>query len=122
MFVVLSIEDPTPARRNRRVLASDIVGVSAVIALMVLLARGSISTGSLNRVVDPTLFAVPVLAAIVLAAVVIRVVPMVVRRRRCCQPAPVAGHEADAGGGHRPAAAIDRHGLAHCGDRDVRVS
>ncbi|HZX55857.1 MAG TPA: hypothetical protein VFE86_14320, partial [Ilumatobacteraceae bacterium] len=78
MFVVLSIEDPTTARRNRRVLPSDIIGVSAVIALMVLLARGSISTSSLNRVVDPTLFAVPVLAAIVLAAVVIRLVPMVV--------------------------------------------
>src|SRR4051794_21402318 len=78
MFVVLSIEDPTTARRNRRVLPSDIIGVSAVIALMVLLARGSISTSSLNRVVDPTLFAVPVLAAIVLVAVVIRLVPMVV--------------------------------------------
>jgi hypothetical protein len=52
----------------------------------VLLARGSISTSSLNRVVDPTLFAVPVLAAIVLAAVVIRVVPLVVRAAANASP------------------------------------
>ncbi|HEY4609860.1 MAG TPA: hypothetical protein VIH06_11665, partial [Ilumatobacteraceae bacterium] len=86
MFVVLSIEDATPAKRNRRVLPSDIVGVSAVVALMVLLARGSISTSSLNRVVDPTLFAVPVLAAIVLAAVVIRLVPMIVGAAAAASP------------------------------------
>jgi len=86
MFIVLNIDDTPSARRRTRVLASDVVGVAALVALGVLLARGSISTSSLNRVVDPTLFAVPVLAAVVLAAVVIRVVPFVVRAAANASP------------------------------------
>jgi hypothetical protein len=86
MFIVLNIDDAPLSRRRTRVLASDVVGVAALVALGVLLARGSISTSSLNRVVDPTLFAVPVLAAIVLAAVVIRVVPLVVRAAANASP------------------------------------
>src|SRR5262249_16747728 len=78
MFVVLNIEDAPPTRRKTGILASDVVGGGSPVAPGVLLARGSISTNSLNRVVDPTLFAVPVLAAIVLAAVVVRVVPLAV--------------------------------------------
>ena len=86
MFVVLNIQDAPPTKRRTRVLASDVVGVAALVALAVLLGRGSISTSSLNRVVDPTLFAVPVLAAIVLAAVVVRVVPLAIGTAAAASP------------------------------------
>lgn len=79
IFVVLSIDDAPLARRNRRPMASDVAGVSALVVLLVMTARGSISTTSLNRVVDPSLVAVPVLAAIALAALVVRLVPITLR-------------------------------------------
>ena len=79
IFAVLSINDPKQAPRTRRVLASDVAGVSALVVLGVLIGRGSVSTGTLNQKVDPVLVAVPVLAAIALAAAVIRLVPLTLR-------------------------------------------
>ncbi|HSB86316.1 MAG TPA: hypothetical protein VLD86_08410, partial [Ilumatobacteraceae bacterium] len=78
IVAVLSVGDRRLAGR-RRVLPSDIAGVAALAVLLVLVGRGSISTSSLARRVDPTLVAVPVLAAIAVAAVVVRVVPLVLR-------------------------------------------
>ena len=86
IFAVLGISDVQPAARRRRVLASDVAGVAAVVVLLVMIGRGSVSTGSLNRAVDPVLVAVPVLAAIVLAAVVVRVVPLVLRATSTASP------------------------------------
>ena len=86
MFVVLSVEDVPAVRGRRRLVASDVAGVSALVVLLVLIARGSISTGSLDRDVDPALVAVPVLAAVALAAVVIRVVPMAMRAASAATP------------------------------------
>ncbi len=54
--------------------------------LFVLIGRGSISTGSLNRVIDPALVAVPILAAIALASVVVRVVPLTLRVASTASP------------------------------------
>ena len=79
MFAVLTIGEPKQAPRGRRVLASDVAGLSALVVLGVLIGRGSVSTGALNQKVDPVLVAVPVLAAIALAAVVIRLVPLTLR-------------------------------------------
>ncbi len=86
IFLVLSLEDVLPVQRRRRPVASDVAGVAALLVLLVLIARGSISTGSLDRSVDPALIAVPVLAAIALAAVVIRVVPMAMRVASAASP------------------------------------
>jgi hypothetical protein len=83
---VLGVGDVQPAARRRRALGSDVAGVSAIVVLFVLIERGSISTGSLNRTVDPALVAMPVLAAIVLAAVVVRIVPMVLRATSSASP------------------------------------
>ena len=86
IFAVLGIAETRPAARHRRVLPSDIAGAAGLAVLGVLIARGSISTGSLDRSVDPTLVAVPVLAALVLAAVVVRVVPLVLRATSTASP------------------------------------
>lgn len=86
IFGVLSINDVLPARRGRRLLASDVAGASALVVLLVLIGRGSVSTGSLNREVDPALVAVPVLAAIALASVVVRLVPLVLRTSSTATP------------------------------------
>lgn len=86
IFAVLSIADSRPAARRRRLLPSDVAGASGIVVLLVLIARGSISTGSLDQRVDPALVAVPVLAAIVLAAVVVRVVPFVLRATSTASP------------------------------------
>ncbi len=86
IFVVLSVEDVLAVHRRRRPVASDVAGLSALVVLLVLIGRGSISTGSLDRDVDPALVAVPVLAAIALAAVVIRVVPMAMRVASAASP------------------------------------
>jgi hypothetical protein len=86
IYLVLSVEDVLPVHRRGRPVASDVAGVSALIVLLVLIARGSISTGSLASDVDPALVAVPVLAAIALAAVVIRVVPMAMRAASAASP------------------------------------
>lgn len=83
MFFILSIGDSPPTHRSRRPLATDVAtdvaGVSAVVVLLVLIGRGTVSAGALNRDVDPALVAVPVLAATALAAVVIRLVPLALR-------------------------------------------
>jgi hypothetical protein len=86
ILLALSVNDVLPVHRNRRPVASDVVGVSALIVLVVLIGRGSISTGSLNRVIDPTLVAVPVLAAIALSSVVVRIVPLVLRAASAASP------------------------------------
>ena len=86
IFAVLSINDVQVAIRSRRVLASDIAGIAALVVLLVLVGRGSVSTSSLDRVVDPSLVAVPVLAAIALAALVVRVVPLVLRATSNASP------------------------------------
>jgi hypothetical protein len=86
IFVVLSVEDVVATNRRRRPTGSDVAGVGALAVLLVLVARGSISTGSLDRDVDPALVAVPVLAAIALAAVVVRVVPMAMRAASAASP------------------------------------
>ena len=86
IFVVLSVDDAPLARRNRRPMASDVAGISALAVLVVMTARGSISTASLNRVVDPSLVAVPVLAAIALASLVVRVVPITLRAASNASP------------------------------------
>ena len=87
MFAVLGINEAhLAARSNRRVLASDVTGAAAVGVLLVLVGRGSVTTSSLDRVVDPSLVAVPVLAAIALAAVVIRLVPVVLRATSNASP------------------------------------
>lgn len=78
IVAVLGVRDIHVAVR-RRLLASDVAGLAALAVLLVLIERGSISTGSLSTQVDPTLVAVPVLAAIAVAAVVIRVVPAALR-------------------------------------------
>ena len=86
ILIALSLNDVLPLHRNRRPVASDVGGVAALAVLVVLIRRGSISTGSLNRVVDPTLVAVPILAAIALAAVVVRVVPLTLRAASIASP------------------------------------
>ena len=86
ILVALSLNDVLPMHRNRRPVASDVAGLAALAVLVVLIRRGSISTGSLNSVVDPTLVAVPVLAAIALAAVVVRVVPITLRAASTASP------------------------------------
>ena len=86
IFTVLSITDVHVAIRRRRVVASDIVGVAALVVLLVVVGRGSVSTSSLDRVVDPSLVAVPVLAAIALAALVVRLVPLVLRATSNASP------------------------------------
>ena len=86
ILIALSLNDVLPQQRNRRPVASDVAGVAALAVLLVLIRRGSISTGSLNRVVDPTLVAVPILAAIALAAVVVRVVPIALRVASTASP------------------------------------
>ena len=86
IFAVLSINDVRLAVRNRRVLASDVAGLAAVVVLLVLVGRGAVSTSSLDRVVDPSLVAMPVLAAIALAALVIRLVPIVLRAMSKASP------------------------------------
>jgi len=86
ILIALSLNDVLPLHRNRRPVASDVAGVAALAVLVVLIRRGSISTGSLNRVVDPTLVAVPILAAIALAAVVVRVVPLTLRAASTASP------------------------------------
>ncbi len=86
IYAVLGVSDVEPAARRRRMLGSDIAGVAAVVVLLVMIRRGSISTGSLNSSVDPVLVAVPVLAAIVLASVVVRVVPVVLRATSTASP------------------------------------
>ena len=121
ILIALSLNDVLPLHRNRRPVASDVAGVAALGVLVVLIRRGSISTGSLNRVVDPTLVAVPILAAIALAAVVVRVVPLTLRAAFHRQPVALAAHEADVGRSHRPTAPGDRHGLVDSGHRDVRA-
>ena len=83
---VLSIGDVHVAIRRRRVVASDIVGVAALAVLLVVVGRGSVSTSSLDRVVDPSLVAVPVLAAVALAALVARLVPLVLRATANASP------------------------------------
>ncbi|MEY2445862.1 MAG: hypothetical protein QOE00_2442, partial [Ilumatobacteraceae bacterium] len=86
IFLVLGIADAPVTARTRRVLASDVAGVAALIVLLVLVGRGSISTSSLDRVVDPSLVALPVLAAIALAALVIRLVPVLLRASSNASP------------------------------------
>jgi hypothetical protein len=86
IFVALGLNEVTPLLRRRRPAASDVVGLSALAVLFVLIERGSISTGSLNRVIDPVLIAVPVLAAVVLACVVIRLVPTTMRAASAASP------------------------------------
>ncbi|MGZ4674474.1 MAG: hypothetical protein ACXV8K_17570, partial [Ilumatobacteraceae bacterium] len=86
IFAVLSINDGSHSVRGRRLLASDVAGVAAFLVLLVLVGRGSVSTSSLNRVVDPSLVAVPVLSAVALAAVVVRVVPLVLRATSNASP------------------------------------
>jgi hypothetical protein len=86
IFAVLGVRDVQPAARRRRLLGSDVAGIAAFVVLLVMVARGSVSTGSLNRAVDPVLVAVPVLAAIVLAAVVVRIVPLVLRATSIASP------------------------------------
>ena len=54
ILIALSLNDVLPLHRNRRPVASDVAGIAALAVLVVLIRRGSISTGSLNRVVDPT--------------------------------------------------------------------
>ncbi|MEP7113350.1 MAG: hypothetical protein ABI862_08800 [Ilumatobacteraceae bacterium] len=86
IFVVLSIDEVQRVRRNRRPRVSDVAGLAAVVVLLVLVGRGSVSTGSLNREIDPVLVAVPILAAIALTAVVVRVVPMVLQAASNASP------------------------------------
>jgi hypothetical protein len=86
IFGMLSINDSAPVRRGRRPLASDVAGAAALIVLAVLIARGSVSSGSLNQKVDPALVAVPVLAAIVLSAIVMRLVPVGLRAASTSSP------------------------------------
>ncbi len=86
IFVVLSFDDAPLGRRNRRPMASDIAGLSALAVLLVMTARGSISAASLNRDVDPSLVAVPVLAAIALASLVVRLVPITLRAASNASP------------------------------------
>ena len=86
ILIALSLNDLLPTHRNRRPVGSDVAGVAALAVLLVLIRRGSISTSSLNRVVDPTLVAVPILAAIALAAVVVRVVPITLRAASTASP------------------------------------
>ena len=89
--------------------------------LLVLVGRGAVSTSSLDRVVDPSLVAMPVLAAIALAALVIR---LVADRTACWfegEPATMAVDQADTGRGYGPATSVDRHCFADCRDRDVLV-
>ncbi len=86
MFFILSIGDAPSTHRSRRPSASDVAGLSAVVVLVVLIGRGSVSAGSLNRDVDPALVAVPILAAIALAAVVIRLVPLALRSASAAIP------------------------------------
>ena len=85
IFVALGLNEMQPVRR-RRPAASDVVGLSALGVLFVLIKRGSVSTGSLNRVIDPVLVAVPVLSAIVLACVVIRLLPATLRAASAVSP------------------------------------
>ncbi len=86
IFAVLGLSDLQPSGRRRRLLGSDVAGIAAFVVLLVMIARGSVSAGSLNRAVDPVLVAVPVLAAIVLASVVVRVVPLVLRAISTASP------------------------------------
>jgi hypothetical protein len=86
IFMALGLQDQAPVHRRRRVVASDVVGLSALVVLLVLIERGSVSTGSLNRVIDPALVAVPVLSAIALASVVIRLVPTTLRVASTASP------------------------------------
>ncbi|HEX2784467.1 MAG TPA: hypothetical protein VHN36_12855, partial [Ilumatobacteraceae bacterium] len=86
IFAVLSVNDVRLNVRSRRVLPSDVAGVAAVVVLLVLVGRGAVSTSSLDRVVDPSLVAMPVLAAIALAALVIRLVPVVLRAMSKASP------------------------------------
>ena len=86
IIVVLGIRDIAPAQRGRRPIPSDVVGASAFVVLAVMIGRGAISTGSLNRDVDPALVAVPILAAVVLASVVIRLVPLTLRAASRASP------------------------------------
>ncbi|MEP7201211.1 MAG: hypothetical protein ABI894_01305 [Ilumatobacteraceae bacterium] len=86
IFMTLSIDDALPVHRRRRPQASDVAGVAALVVLFVLIGRGSVSTGSLNRVIDPALVAVPILAAIALASVVVRVVPISLRVASTASP------------------------------------
>jgi hypothetical protein len=86
IFVALGLDEVAPVLHRRRPAASDVVGLSALVVLFVLIERGSISTGSLNRVVDPVLVAVPVLSATVLACVVIRLVPTLLRAASAASP------------------------------------
>jgi hypothetical protein len=85
-FAVLSLADASPSDRGRRLLGSDVAGLSALAVLVVMIGRGSVSTGSLNQKVDPVLVAVPILAAIALAAVVVRLVPAVLRAASTASP------------------------------------
>ena len=86
ILIALSLSDVLPLHRNRRPVASDVAGLAALAVLVVLIRRGSISTGSLDRVVDPTLVAVPILASIALSALVVRVVPIALRAASAASP------------------------------------
>jgi hypothetical protein len=79
IVAALSVNDVPVAVRGRRVLASDVAGIAALVVLLVLVGRGAVSTASLDRVVDPSLVAVPVLAAVALAALAVRLIPVVLR-------------------------------------------
>ena len=79
IFAVLGINDGSQVHRGRRLLASDVVGLSAVAVLVVLIGRGSVSTGSLSQKVDPVLVALPMLAAVALACLVMRLAPTLLR-------------------------------------------
>lgn len=86
IFAVLSLDEVSASYRGRRMLGSDVAGLAALVVLVVLIGRGSVSTGSLNQKVDPVLVAVPVLAAIALSAVVVRLVPAVLRAASTASP------------------------------------